>query len=666
MKTIEIVKKYYGIIIIVLAFLVAALAVALNNIGNPFSAAGHVVESGETIDTIASNYGITAKAIYDANYPDINERTVITPGMRLAIPGGGLGKKTSIMIVHWQVEPGVRESVDYMAREYEKLHPNVHVVQNAMPSQTYGQWFVTQMVGGNPPDLIEIGQGVPYNILIQYYLRYFHAMTEYVSAPNPYNKNNEFANVPLKDTMRDGMRQAYVAEVQEYMTIPLSFFMIRLFYNRQLYAKLTGKTSPPKDWREFMADCRKIRSQKFLRAPDAKRIAELTRRIDALAGQPTPEALAEIKNGQKEIDAIRGRSPHFIPLANTGGYFNMTRQYMIDPVTTTVRYDVDLNRDGLTPGDEMYFAMRLGKVNMKHPAYMAAFSMLDDLAKTALIEGFIGLNYDDGPLMFVQQRAVFYAMGTWDVTYVQKYAGENGFDIDVIDFPIPARDDPEFGKFVQGPAMDRAFQGFPFACPTPHGAPERKKAAIDFLLFLSAKDNNARLNAAIGWMPSVRNIELSGILARFSQRLDGVPGVMEWSGFGGETSIKWQQLYNLFLVGQISYDKLAAEYQPYYIKQSVKDIQNWYKNSQIGIQSAEKALAMLRSKAFAAPSPAARDEYFAKYRFATRRSTGLSLGYYRSRGWMEELEKSTNNVSRFNPAVAPYEFTAEARARIAR
>lgn len=661
MKTIETVKKYYGLIIIAAAFIVAALVVALNNIGNPFSAAGHVVESGETIDSIASNFGITAKAIYDANYPDINEKTALTPGMRLAIPGGGTGKKTSIMIVHWQVEPGVREAVDFMAREYEKLHPNVHIVQNAMPSQTYGQWFVTQMVGGNPPDLIEVGQGVPYNILIQYYLRYFHTMTEYVSAPNPYNRGNEFANVPLKDTMRDGMRQAYVPEVQEYMTIPLSFFMIRLFYNRQLYTKLTGKTSPPKDWREFIADCKKIRTQKFMRTPEVKRMAELVKRRDALAaGAPERDQIA------KEMAAVLEKSPPYVPLANTGGYFHMTRQYMIDPVTTTVRYLADLDRDGLTRGDEMYFAMRLGKVDMKHPAYTAAFTMLDELSRNALVEGFIGLDYHDGPLMFLQQRAVFYAMGTWDVTYVQKYAEENGFDIDVIDFPIPARDDPEFGRFIQGPIMDRAFQGFPFACPTPHGAPERKKAAIDFLLFLSSKDNNAKLNATIGWMPSVRNIELSGILARFSQRLDGVPGAMEWTGFGGETAIKWQQMYNLFLVGQIPYEKLVSEYQPYYLKLGVKDIQNWYKNSQIGIVSAEKALAMLRSKAFAAPTAAARDEYFSKYRFATRRSTGLSLGYYRTRGWMEELEKSPSNVSRFNPTIAPYEFTPEARARIER
>ncbi|MBI4976085.1 MAG: extracellular solute-binding protein [Spirochaetes bacterium] len=666
-----IIKKYFGILIIALAFIVAAGIVMFNNMSLPMVSGSYVAEQGDTITAIASNYGVTPKEIYDLNYPDITPSTVITPGTRISVPRNASGKRTTIMIVHWQVEPGVRESVDFMAREYEKLHPNVRVVQNAMPSQTYGQWFVTQMVGGNPPDLIEVGQGVPYNILIQYYLRYFHPLTEYVSQPNPYNADNEFANVPLKDTMRDGMRTAYVDEVQEYMTVPLSFFMIRLFYNKKLYQKLTGRDTPPKDWREFMAACREIRKQKYVRSSDAATVTKLRKRIDELKSSlSTADAAARasdvnvtVASIQKEIDGIIGRSPNYVPLANTGGYFNMTRQYIIDPVTTTVRYDADLNRDGTTPGDEAYFAMRLKKFDMHHPAYNAAFSMLSNMSATALIEGFIGLNYDDGPLMFVQQRAVFYAMGTWDVSYVQKYANENGFEISVIDFPIPADNDPEFGKFMQGPAQDRASQGFPFACPTPHNAPERKKAAIDFLLFLSSKRNNERLNAQIGWMPSIRNIEAKGILAQFNQRLDGVPGVMNWSAFGGETSIKWNQMYNLFLVGQITYDKLVKDFQPFYLSQSVKDIENWYKNAQLGMQNSEKALAMIRAKAFTAGDSNAREDYFMKYRYSTRRCTGSSLGYYRTRNWMDDIEKN-GTASRFNPEYPPYSFTPEALARI--
>ena len=38
--------------------------------------------------------------------------------------------------------------IDEMAREYRKTHPNVVIVQDAIPEGTYGQWVSTQLMGG--------------------------------------------------------------------------------------------------------------------------------------------------------------------------------------------------------------------------------------------------------------------------------------------------------------------------------------------------------------------------------------------------------------------------------------------------------------------------------------------------------------------------------------
>ena len=50
--------------------------------------------------------------------------------------------------------------------------------------------------------------------------------------------------------------------MQEYMSMPLSMFGVRIFYNRDMLKKLTGLDEAPHDYRAFLAACKKITSQK--------------------------------------------------------------------------------------------------------------------------------------------------------------------------------------------------------------------------------------------------------------------------------------------------------------------------------------------------------------------------------------------------------------------
>ena len=61
-----------------------------------------------------------------------------------------------IRLAHWQLEPGMREAFDAIIADYEALHPNVRVKQVNIPGRVWRQWLRTQLVGGNPPDLIEV------------------------------------------------------------------------------------------------------------------------------------------------------------------------------------------------------------------------------------------------------------------------------------------------------------------------------------------------------------------------------------------------------------------------------------------------------------------------------------------------------------------------------
>jgi raffinose/stachyose/melibiose transport system substrate-binding protein len=72
-----------------------------------------------------------------------------------------------------------------MARLYREKHPNVIIVQDAIPEGTYGQWVSTQLMGGTAPDIMQVGAMLPDNIWLSYYNRYFAPLTRYVNAPNP-------------------------------------------------------------------------------------------------------------------------------------------------------------------------------------------------------------------------------------------------------------------------------------------------------------------------------------------------------------------------------------------------------------------------------------------------------------------------------------------------
>jgi raffinose/stachyose/melibiose transport system substrate-binding protein len=140
----------------------------------------------------------------------------------------------------------VRAGLDEMMAEYQKLRPNVRIIQQGIPESVYGQWRSTQFMGGTAPDMVEMGMGLPPAILVSDYNRHCLRLSDVANRPNPCNRGTEFENVPLRKTYKDGMVNAYNGELQDYVNIPLSQFAVRLFYNKSLYRSLTGQEQPPR------------------------------------------------------------------------------------------------------------------------------------------------------------------------------------------------------------------------------------------------------------------------------------------------------------------------------------------------------------------------------------------------------------------------------------
>ncbi len=513
-----------------------------------------------------------------------------------------------LRIGHWQLEASVREALEHMAEKYRReVNPNVYIVQDAIPEMVFPQWVTTQLMGGTAPDMLEMGK-VPYHLLLQYYNRYFVPLSSYADQPNPHNKGTTLEGAPLRSTYKDGMREAYIEEMQQYMNIPLSQFGIRVFYNRDLLARLTGRREPPTDYRAFLAACEQIQQTTD---PD---------------GRP------------------------YIPIAGSKYHLQMWESMMMDPITYPVRRVADFNRDGFVGNDELYVAFKTGRVSFEHPAIRARYRMLEEIA-LHFQSGYTGLTRDEAVFLFAQERAVFISTGTWDARSLQEQAAGR-FAVGLMNFPFPDGSDPAYGDLVEGPRYERPGVSFAFGIARTSKHPD---VALDFLLFMAGQEQNEELNRIIGWIPNVIETDMDPFLVGFDPNLRGMYPCLNLF-LGGETWVRYLQLYTLFQVQQITYEKMAAEFEPFYIEHGLTDFQELQKDWRRGMQKNERFLAGIRARALTATGEEARGHWI-KYRALTAaRQVWPEIGHNRQAKLVSgELPL---------PASGPYEYSPQVLEKI--
>jgi len=516
----------------------------------------------------------------------------------------------TLRYAHWQLEPGVRAALDELARDYQRtVNPRVRIIQNVIPESIYGQWASTQLMGGTAPDIINIWQGLPYHIWVMYLNRYFIPLTSIVNTPNPYNRGTELSNMPLRLTYHDAMRMGYVDELQDYMMLPLSQFIMRIFYNKDLLEKLTGSATPPKTYRAFLDACATIRSQ------------------------------------------TNAAGAHYIPIAASQYHYGMWDTYMSDALTYPALRKADFNRDGTVGNDETFAAFRAGLLSFKNfPPLRARFAMVRDLCDNCQ-PGFTGVTRDEAVFLFAQQRVVFMSTGTWDVRSLQQQA-EGKYRVGIMDYPMPTPDDPVFGPHLEGPVFDRPFTG---VCPAITRTCKNPDIALDFLLFAVSKLRNERFNATVGWIPAIVNTRMDDALRGFEPHMEGVYACLNFN-LGGETWVKYAQLYALYKVNQISYDEFAARFEPFYKERGLRDFMELQRDWRRGMITSEQMLTGIRAQALAATGAAARSAWV-KYRVMTAaRQVWPEISH------AEQLQLVLDGPR--SGGVGPYEYSSNVLARI--
>ncbi len=358
-----------------------------------------------------------------------------------------------IRFAHWQLEGGLREAFDQLAREYEALHPGVIVEQVAIPERTYQQWVRTQLIGETITEIVQLGKGSDDEMLA----RFFTPLTNYADQPNPYNQGTELADRPLRETILDGMQgdSSYRPGLLEYYGVPVSMFTVRMFYNRTLWRTLFGDRPTPANYDEFIQLC-------------------------------------------ADVEAIRAETGrNLIPIAGSKDNAPALLNSLFSSQTQRLNQRLDRFRNLRPAAVEIGLYLLRGDWSLDDPDYVSGLTILREAA-ASFQSGYTQLSREDASFYFLQKRALMIATGSWDSPTFRSQAD---FDIGVFSIPLPTPEHPRFGSGVLGrPAEAETGTGLSFGVPRNTKNVER---AVDFLRFLASKPGNTTFSRVSGWLPSV-------------------------------------------------------------------------------------------------------------------------------------------------------------------
>jgi raffinose/stachyose/melibiose transport system substrate-binding protein len=526
-----------------------------------------------------------------------------------------------IRVAHWQLETGFRIAIDEMGKEfsdiyYKRTGKRVRIIQDAIPETVYGQFASTNLIGGTAPDLMATGLGLPWTIWRDYLNRYFVPLTSDVAQPNPYNVGTELEGVPLLQTYIDGGRGSYNEDLQNYMTVPLTIYAMRLFYNEDLFQQHTGLTEPPKTWAEFIQACEKIKQGK------------------TAEGNP------------------------IVPVAMSQYHVGLWGSQLADPLTWSLLKDIDFNRDSTVSAEETFAGIRSGRISFKHPTILARFQLVDQ-SKPMFPDGWVAKQRDEAVFLFAQQKAVFIPTGTWDALSLQQQAyqadGTKLFTVRAMQLPAPAPNDPNFGQFALARLYDRPMPsgGFGITRQSKH-----REIAFEFLQYLASKDGNQRFNNTVGWIPAIRGALPPENLRGFEPNLEGIYNNFSPT-LGGRSQVKWDQLLPQFNNGEKTFDQMMDEYQPYYIKEAKEDYDELRRNWKRGNLGVEMFLVSVRHDLKEQPADR-KDEML--WRYVTVLVNRQIWPTFGRKTTLEMVAEATQNPTT-QIRVAPYELLPEARER---
>jgi len=372
----------------------------------------------------------------------------------------------TITIAHWQLEDGFRQGFDKAIKQYEAMKAKegkkVKIIQTTVPFRGYKQWYITQLISGDPADLIElIGSSRVFN-------QYFIPLSSYISEINPYNKNTPLEGYLWKDTYIDGMSSTLDPIYAEYFGVGMVFHSVRMYVNKKLLFDATGSKKMPQNFNEWMICCKKLREY----------------------GK---------KNGKSIIPiGVRGFDKRTLETVFRN-YFSQLNANLND-IDSTFCFNK-------MPAAELIMLMSKNKLNRDR--LLAAVDLIKEIGMN-FSKGFTATDLEQTKFLFFTGNVGFFPEGSWNGWSVIK---NSPFEVEVINIPLIGVNN-RYHKYFAGQATEIGSNvSGRFGIPK---ASKKFDLALDFLRFLTSYRINQLVMADnCKWPPAVLKAKYKGILEKF-------------------------------------------------------------------------------------------------------------------------------------------------------
>lgn len=372
----------------------------------------------------------------------------------------------TLTIAHWQLEDGFRQGIDAAIREYEQMKAEqgikVKIIQSTVPVRGYQQWFVTQLISGDPADIIEL-LGTS-----QIQSQYFLPLSNYIATQNPYNEGTPLAGMPWKDTYIDGMNSALDPVYAEYFGVGTFFHVLRVYVNKNLVVQATGSSKMPRTFDEWMECCGKLR--------------EYGKKI----GKPI------VPIGVRGLDKATINNLFQQNFSQLNG--NLNDQFSQLGLPTTSNY-------------ELFIQLAEGRLDRER--LLEAVDLTQEMGKY-FSEGFTSTDLEQTKFLFFTGNVAFFPEGTWDAWSLVK---NSPFEVEVINIPVIGSENRYYANFTGQTSELGVGVGGRFGITKAAKNPE---LALDFLRFLTSyKINQMTMMDYCKWPPAVIKAEYNGLLEKF-------------------------------------------------------------------------------------------------------------------------------------------------------
>jgi len=518
--------------------------------------------------------------------------------------------KKIVRVVHWQLEPGYREALEWAMDKYNNLphvkEAGVQVVQIPLPTRVYNQFMNVHLISGTAPDIAAAGftSMISGNAIARFYA----SLGDYVNEPNPYNaeeflskeldpKLREYlANEPWKETFLDGMEGGWKPELNDYYSVPISNLGgLRFYYNMTLvkqgktFIREAIKQSPQPAW---LQQCwlREVDGETYGYLPDNQRLR------DWLASDDIPQTLGQLILFCYAIQAMAEEEniTHLVPISVgnvTGGdpIFGYQGGFLYQ-----LRDNLDHDGTAGISGLEAVDGLKRGVWSFDDHAMLAFV----DFAKTMVQfypAGYQGLDREQIQRRFVSGDAALFSSGSWDAAGVFKGVEgldnpEDRFEVRIARGPMPAPDE-RWGDLLNYKWSEANFKtGVPLSI---NKQSKNFEWSLDFLQYLSSQPVNEEFNKVAAWLPAIVGSETTDTMRPFEPIIEGFPGTdaIDPTGARMRSNIRneWLKNFNQVVIGEMEYEAFADNMLTY-LDRSHKGLAGYWYQDLIAAKDKTRAL----------------------------------------------------------------------------